>query len=56
MKLHPVIEQYISLKKSLGFRFDSSRRVLMAFSLAMGDVGLGDIKPPCELFWMDTVP
>jgi len=53
MKLHPVIEQYISLKKSLGFRFDTSRRVLMAFSRAMGDVGLGDIKPPAVRGFLD---
>ncbi len=45
MKLRAALEQYISLKKSLGFRFETARRILMAFSRALGDVSMGGVEP-----------
>lgn len=53
MKLHLAIVQYVTLKKSLGFRFDTARRILMAFSRAMGKVSFGDIKPPAVRVFLD---
>lgn len=45
MKLHSVLKQYLTLKKSLGFRFHTESQILGAFGSAMGKVSLGRIKP-----------
>ena len=38
MKLCHVIEQYVTLKQSLGFRFRTERRILQGFGQAMGKI------------------
>ena len=45
MKLRPALRQYLTLKKSLGFRFCTESQILEAFSKAMGKVDLGQVKP-----------
>lgn len=45
MKLHTAIEQYLSLKISLGFRFCAESVILRAFRRAMGRIDLGEVKP-----------
>lgn len=45
MKLRRAIEQYTRLKQSLGFRFRTQGYMLRAFSRAMGNVSVGEIKP-----------
>ena len=45
MKLPQAVEQYITLKQSLGFRFHTESQILKAFSKAMGKSRLGQIKP-----------
>jgi integrase len=45
MKLPQAVEQYITLKQSLGFRFHTESQILKAFSKAMGKSSLGQIKP-----------
>ena len=45
MKLHIALEQYLAAKQSLGFRFRAESVVLRAFSLAMGKVSVGQVKP-----------
>ena len=45
MKLHQIVEQYITLKQSLGFRFRTETRILKGFSKAMGKVSVSQISP-----------
>lgn len=53
MTLHKALEQYISLKRSLGFRFDGDTVILHAFSKAMGKVALGQVKPKVARAYLD---
>ena len=45
MKLRQVIEQYLSLKQSLGFRFRTETRILKGFSKVMGKASMGQVSP-----------
>ena len=45
MRLQQAVEQYLTLKRSLGFRYHSESKVLQAFSRAMGQIGVGQVKP-----------
>jgi integrase len=53
MKLHTALDQYITLKRSLGFRFVTAGRILMAFSKAVGKVNLGDVEPVVARAFLD---
>jgi integrase/recombinase XerD len=53
MKLHAALEQYITLKKSLGFRFETARRILMAFGRALGEVNMGEVEPTAVRAYLD---
>lgn len=53
MKLRAALEQYITLKKSLGFRFETARRILMAFSRALEEVNMGEVKPTAVRAYLD---
>src|ERR1022692_1616757 len=44
MKLRRAVEQYIRLKQALGFRFRVQSYTLRAFSRAMGEVSVGQVK------------
>jgi integrase/recombinase XerD len=45
MKLHQHVTDYIALKQALGSRFQTEARILKAFSSAMGDVDITEVKP-----------
>ena len=53
MKLHQVVEQYITLKQSLGFRFRADLRILKGFSQAMGKVDMGQVDPVAVRIYLD---
>ena len=53
MKLPTPLEQYIILKMSLGFRFETARRILMAFSRALGEVNLAEVEPTAVRAYLD---
>jgi site-specific recombinase XerD len=53
MTLHKAVEQYVALKRSLGFRFHADRVILTAFSKAMGAVTLGQVKPRAVRAYLD---
>ena len=53
MKLSQAVEHYISLKQSLGFRFATDSRILKAFSQAMGQVRVGQVKPTSVRVYLD---
>ena len=53
MKLRQVIEQYITLKQSLGFRFRTERRILQGFGQAMGKITLGQVRPVAVRTYLD---
>lgn len=53
MTLHKAVEQYIALKRSLGFRFHADSAILTAFSKAMGKVSLGQVKPKAVRAYLD---
>ena len=53
MKLARAVEQYIGLKKSLGFRFRTQSRALRAFSRAMGKVTVGRVKSAKARAYLD---
>lgn len=53
MKLHQAVEHYLSLKQSLGFRFATDTRILWAFSQAMGQVRVGQVKPSSVRLYLD---
>jgi integrase/recombinase XerD len=53
MKLGQVVEQYITLKESLGFRFRTERRILKGFNKAMGKVSVGQVSPPAVRTYLD---
>jgi integrase/recombinase XerD len=45
MKLHQHVTDYIAFKQALGSRFQTEARILKAFSKAMGDVDIAEVKP-----------
>ncbi len=53
MKLRRAIGQYTRLKQSLGFRFRTQSYTLRAFSRAMGNVSVGEIKPAAARAYLD---
>jgi site-specific recombinase XerD len=53
MRLRQVIEQYITLKQSLGFRFRAERRILKAFGKAMGKITMGQVSPVAVRAYLD---
>lgn len=53
MTLHKAVEQYVSLKRSLGFRFHSENVILTAFAKAMGKVSLSQVKPRALRAYLD---
>jgi site-specific recombinase XerD len=53
LTLHQAVEQCIDLKRSLGFRFRSDSTILKAFSRAMGNVTLGQVKPGAVRAYLD---
>jgi integrase/recombinase XerD len=53
MKLRQVVEHYITLKQSLGFRFHTESQILKAFSKNMGKVSAGQIKPLAVRAYLD---
>ena len=53
MKLRQVIEHYITLKQSLGFRFRTETRILKGFGKAMGKASLGQVSPAAVRAYLD---
>lgn len=53
MTLSKAVEQYITVKRSLGFRFQTESVILAAFSKAIGTVHLGQIKPGAVRAYLD---
>jgi len=53
MKLWQLIEQYVTLKQSLGFRFRTERRILQGFVQAMGEITLGQVSPVAVRTYLD---
>jgi integrase/recombinase XerD len=53
MTLRQAVEQYIALKRSLGCRFHGDGVILRAFSKAMGQVSLGQVKPDAVRAYLD---
>ena len=53
MKLCHVIEQYVTLKQSLGFRFRTERRILRGFGQALGKITLGQVSPAAVRTYLD---
>jgi integrase/recombinase XerD len=53
MTLCKTVEQYITVKRSLGFRFHAESVILTAFSKAMGKVSLGQVKPGAVRAYLD---
>ena len=45
MKLSLVVERYITLKQSLGFRFRTEIRILKGFCRTLGKVSMGQVRP-----------
>lgn len=53
MRLPQAIEQYLTLKRSLGFRYRSESKVLKAFSRMMGRIGADQVKPKAVRAFLD---
>ena len=53
MTLHQAVEQYVTLKQSLGFRFHGETVILTAFSKDMGKVRLGRVRPKSVRAYLD---
>jgi len=53
MKLPQAVEQYLTLKQSLGLRFGAERQILQAFSRAMGRSSLGQVRPSAVRAFLD---
>jgi integrase/recombinase XerD len=53
MRLQQAIEQYLTLKRSLGFRYRSESKVLKAFSRTMGPIGADRVKPKVVRAFLD---
>ena len=53
MKLVQAVAQCLTLKQSLGFRFQTERIILKAFCLAMGKIRMGQVKPVAVRAFLD---
>ena len=53
MKLNQVVEQYITLKESLGFRFRTEKRILKGFKKALGKLSVGQVSPLAVRTYLD---
>lgn len=53
MNLGQVVERYITLKESLGFRFRTEKRILKGFKKAMGKVSVGQVSPLAVRAYLD---
>jgi site-specific recombinase XerD len=53
MKLHLALEQYRTLKQSLGFRFHADAVILKAFGQAMGAITLEQVQPASVRAYLD---
>ena len=53
MRLQQALEQYLTLKQSLGFRYRSESKVLKAFGRAMGRINAGQAKPKAVRAFLD---
>jgi integrase/recombinase XerD len=53
MRLAQVVEQYLTLKQSLGFRYRSESKVLRALSRTMGPIGTAEVKPKAVRAFLD---
>jgi len=53
MKLSLVVERYVTLKQSLGFRFRTEMRILKGFCKALGNVSMGQIRPAAVRSYLD---
>ena len=54
MKLRRAVEQYIALKRSLGFRFRIQSYVLRSFSRALGKAStVGRVRPGAARAYLD---
>src|SRR5689334_1822687 len=49
MRLHDLVETYLSCKRALGLRLCSEAGVLRAFCQAMGPLEVADVKPEAVL-------
>lgn len=49
MRLHDLVETYITFKRALGMRLCSEAGVLRAFCRAMGKIEVADVKPEAVL-------
>lgn len=49
MRLHDLVEAYIDYKHSLGMRYRSQAAVLRAYSRAMGEIAVEEVRPQCVL-------
>ncbi|CAE6851819.1 Tyrosine recombinase XerC [Paraburkholderia nemoris] len=52
MRLHDLVEAYIAFKRSLGMRFRSQSALLRAYSRAMGDVAVEEVRPEAVLVFI----
>jgi integrase/recombinase XerD len=53
MKLVQTVTQYITLKQSLGFRFQSERIILKTFCRTMGKIHMDQVKPVAVRAFLD---
>jgi integrase/recombinase XerD len=49
MRLHDLVETYITFRRALGVRLDSEAGMLRAFCRAMGQIEVADVKPEAVL-------
>ena len=52
MKLIDVVTAYITVQRSLGFRFKSSDRLLRYFAREMGDICIADVRPDAVVLFL----
>src|SRR5437773_2928908 len=53
MRLQQAVDQFLTLKRSLGFRYRSESKVLHAFGRAMGRISVGQVKPKPVLAFLN---
>ena len=53
MTVHHAVEQYVKVKRSLGFPFHAENVILTAFAKAMGKVSLSQVKPRAVRAYLD---
>lgn len=52
MRLHDLVETYITYKRSLGMRYRSQVAVLRAYCRVMGDVAIDEVRPEAVLIFI----